>query len=161
MGRRGPKPTPTPILKLRGTLREGRSRGEPIPHKDMPECPDWIDEEGKHAWAEIVPILKQMGVLTKIDRNALTRYCQTWSRWKKAELFIQKNGEVYTLKDDAGKIKIIQQFPQVSIANKAGQALTKLEAEFGMTPSSRSRITVPESAHDHAAQAKQRFFKAG
>lgn len=38
----------------------------------------------------------------------------------------------------------VQQWPQVAIANKLAQQLSRLEAEFGMTPSARSRIQVEQ-----------------
>ena len=58
------------------------------------------------------------------------------------EQFIEKHGEVYPLKDDKGTLKYLQQFPQVAIAHKLATHLTRLEQEFGMTPSSRSRIRI-------------------
>jgi P27 family predicted phage terminase small subunit len=102
-----------------------------------------------------------MGVLTKIDGNALTRYCQLWSRWKKAELFIQKHGDTYPIKDEAGKIKCLQQFPQVTIAHKLAALLTRLEQEFRLTPSARSRITLPpgQGITQPLLNDKSRHFK--
>ena len=140
MGQRGPTPTPSAVLKLRGTYRKHRRRGEPHPDQMPPECPDWLDDVAKEAWAQLIPQLQQMGVLTQIDGNALCRYCQFWSRWKKAELFIAKHGEVYPLKDEQGKLKCLVQIPQVAIAHKLGALLTRLEQEFGLTPSSRARL---------------------
>ena len=142
MARRGPAPTPTAILKLRGSRRaEGRG-SEVAGPSGTPTCPDWLDDEAKAAWRHLVPMLKRMGVLTRIDRNALTRYCSEWSRWRKMEAFIAEHGPVYTLKDEAGKIRCVQQFPQVSIANKLAINLTRLEQEFGMTPAARTRIHI-------------------
>jgi P27 family predicted phage terminase small subunit len=147
---------------LRGTLRKDRVRNEPAPPRGKPICPIWIDDEAKAAWKHLVPMLGHMGVLTRIDRNALTRYCQFWARWKKAELFIQTHGDTYPLKDDAGKIKCLQQFPQVAIAHRLGLVLTRLEQEFGMTPSARTRIQVAslENADGYRSN-KARFFQAG
>jgi P27 family predicted phage terminase small subunit len=133
---------PTAVLKLRGTARKDRTRHEPEPPDGMPRCPAWLDRQAKSAWKQLVPQLKQMRVLSRIDRNALVRYCQFWSRWKKAEEFLQKHGDVYPLKDEFGKLKCLQQFPQVAISHKLGAALGRLEQEFGLTPSARSRIQV-------------------
>jgi P27 family predicted phage terminase small subunit len=36
--------------------------------------PSWIDDEAKASWQQLIPLLSQMGVLTKADKNALTRY---------------------------------------------------------------------------------------
>jgi len=103
-------------------------------------CLQWLDKEAKVAWRQLVPQLEAMGLLARIDGNALARYCQLLSRWKKAELFLQKHGEVYAIKDEHGNTRYLQQVPQASIANKLAQTLTRLEQEFGLTPSARARI---------------------
>lgn len=112
-------------------------------------------------WDHLVPRLAGMGVLSAIDGNALARYCQLWSRWRKAEAFLRKHGEVYPLKDEAGKVKYLQPFPQVSIAANLAQQLTKLEQEFGLTPSARTRIQALQSAApQERPSAKSRFFES-
>src|SRR3954447_4248231 len=156
MGKRGPKPTPTSILKLRGTARADRARNEPKPGPGVPRCPSWLGEHAKHAWRQLVPQLVAMRVLAAVDRNALARYCVLWSRWKTAELFLAKNGSVYTLKDDKGAVRCVQQFPQVAIAHRLALALSRLEADFGLTPSARARIeALPEGAGPRSPEEEQ------
>jgi P27 family predicted phage terminase small subunit len=103
-----------------------------------------------------------MRVLAAVDRNALARYCTLGSRWKAAELFLQKHGSVYTLKDEAGSVRCVQQFPQVAIAHRLALALSRLEAEFGMTPSGRARIQVlPQAAGMSPEEQEFERFLAG
>ncbi len=156
MGKRGPAPTPTNLLRLRGSplATKRRETTEPKPDMTRPRCPSWLDEEAKLAWRQVVPQLDTMRVLARIDGNALARYCQLWSRWKKAELFVQKHGDTYPLKDESGRIKCLMQFPQVAIAHKLAGQLTRLEQEFGMTPSARARITVPVAPVRDSAKAR-------
>lgn len=164
MGRRGPAPTPTNVLKLRGStlVTQRRLQNEVKGPTGNPECPDWLDEDGKAMWEKLVPQLSAMGILTKVDGNALGRYCRLWARWRKAEDFITERGEMYPLKDDQGNVKCFQQWPQVAIAHKLSQQLTKLEAEFGMTPSARARIQLNNSpATESRSHDKGRFFQAG
>src|SRR4051794_12760174 len=99
-------------------------------------------------------MLDGMGVLSRVDRDALTLYCRLWSRWRKAEAFLESKGEVYTIKDEQGRVKCVMPFPQVSIANKLVQQLIRLEQEFGMTPSARSRIQVERPYFQSAKAAK-------
>ena len=162
MGRRGPAPTPTPVLKLRGStlVTKRRKRAEPKPSVGVPKVPDWLDADARAMWAELIPTLENMGVLARVDGNALARYCRLWSRWRKAEAFLDKHGEMYPLKGEGGQVKYFQQWPQVSIATKLAQQLTRLEQEFGMTPSARTRIQV-DSAASEIPNGKSRFFKTG
>jgi len=85
-------------------------------------------------------MLMGMGVLSRIDRNAIVRYCTDWSRWKRLQQFLAKNGECYPIKDGNGNIKSLAPFPQATTANKLSVLLAKFEQEFGMTPSARTRI---------------------
>lgn len=64
-------------------------------------------------------------------------YCVIFVRWIKAEKMVREKGEI--IKTAAGNII---QNPYLSIANRALDQLNKLGAEFGMTPSSRSRVKV-------------------
>ncbi|MBX3324091.1 MAG: P27 family phage terminase small subunit [Phycisphaeraceae bacterium] len=85
----------------------------------------------------------EMGVLTAIDGMALARYCTLWVQWVRAAMFVNRHGTTYPLKDGNGNIKCFAQFPEVAIVNKLSLALSRLEAEFGLTPSARTRINVP------------------
>jgi transposase len=79
MGTRGPPPTPTNILAMRGSWRSKRNPHEPHPEPGRPRCPRWLDKQAKAAWKQLAPQLDRMGVLAKVDGNALARYCQLWA----------------------------------------------------------------------------------
>ena len=161
MGQRGPAPKPTPILRMTNPrAARKRERTEPRPPPEPPECPGWIDDAAKAAWEELVPMLQEMKVLSRIDGRALSRYCQHWARWKRAEQFIQQYGSSYALKDERGQIKCFAQYPEVAIANKLAIQLTRLEAEFGMTPSARTRINVPVAPAEHPEHSRCYTFTA-
>ena len=126
----------------------------------FPEKPEWLDELAQKAWDYLVPLLQQMGVLTRIDANALSRYCHLWSRWREAETFIAKHGLMYPLKDDDGQPKCFQPWPRVSIANKLTQQLTRLEQEFDMTPSARSRLMLAAPVKQYPGNSIMRLVRA-
>ena len=159
MGKRGPKRKPTAILKLHGSRAVEQRKGEPIPPSGRPRCPSFVDDYAKQAWKQLIPQLEEMGVLAKIDRTALVRYCQTWSRWRNCAEFINQNGETYPLRDNDGNVKCLQQWPQVGIYNKLADSLLRLEVQFGLTPSARAGLTVQkkQQSNDQAA----RFFGGG
>ena len=140
MGKRGPRRTPTDTLKLRGSPLADR-RNDPEVKTGAPPCPQWLSKEAKVVWKQIIPHLRTMGVLAKSDGNALARYCSLWFRWRRAEKFIEENGEVFITTTKAGE-KYPIQWPQVGIVNTLAVELRRLEQEFGLTPSARASIQV-------------------
>jgi P27 family predicted phage terminase small subunit len=139
MGVRGTKPTPTVLKILRGN--PGRRRlntQEPTPAPADPQRPppDWLDDAAKTEWARVAPMLARNGLLTEMDLDALTCYCQAWCTWKAASEQIRKFGMVIKARNG-----FPMQSPYVSIANKAMVMMKGLMMEFGMTPSSRSHVS--------------------
>ena len=80
-----------------------------------------------------------MKVLTQVDRTALAMYCQAYGRWKKAEEEIKVDGEVITV----GRYSHPQQSPWLAVSNTAWAQMVKSLAQFGLSPSARTRIEVP------------------
>ena len=160
MGKRGPPKQPTALKIATGNpSRRPLNKAEPKPTAGTPACPRWLKGEARRCWREIVPELKRMGVLTKIERKALTRYCQTWARWQRAERYLGEHGDTVQVVDDKGRVKYVQQRPEVAIANKTATLLLRLEQEFGMTPASRPAIQVRGGTADDddlAAFAKRK-----
>jgi len=146
MGKRGPPPTPTTILLRRGSYRAQGRDGEPTPEAARPEQPAWLSKEAAAAWEQIVPELDAMGLLGRIDSNALARYCTLWARWRDCEDRIAKYGDQFTVKDKDGNAVGFKPLPYANQAVKIAQILGRLEGEFGMTPSARSRISLPTEA---------------
>lgn len=164
MGKRGPRPEPKRLLQLKGSWRGNLNPNEPDPERDRPACPKWLTRDAKRMWWKLVPRLEACGLLTYIDGNVLARYCQLWSRWKKAEEFLDKFGSTYPLKTSDGKVRCFMTFPDVHIASSLAAQLTRLEQELGLTPSARSRIDLRPmpSAAERARMGETRaFFAAG
>ena len=155
MGKRGPKPTPSKILKLRGSWRGEANKNEPEPEAGRPERPEGLLDEANAGWDQLVEMLDGIGLLTAIDGRALARYCQYWARWWECENFISKYGMTYPIKDKQGAVLGMAEFPQVKRSQALSQTLSKLEAEFGLTPSARTRITVEKQGE----QENQGFSK--
>jgi P27 family predicted phage terminase small subunit len=138
MGRRGPAPRPTALRLLEGNASKRAIREEVQPSLVVPECPAWLDDEGRAEWERVAPELERMGLLTAIDGAALTGYCQAWATMRKAQQALDDHG--LTFMTDTG---YVQQRPEVSIAMKSWQLLKAFAAEFGLTPSARARIAPP------------------
>ena len=143
MARPGPPPKPTRLKALAGNPGRRRlNKREPKPAVKTPICPTWLSREAQKVWRATVPHLKEMGVLARVDRDALAAYSQVYARWKAAEQFLDRHGPVYPLKDERGNIKCMMAFPQIAIARSLLQMLRGYQQEFGLTPSARSRLEV-------------------
>ena len=136
MATRGRKPKPTAIKELEGNPgHRPLNEQEPKPVKKAPACPKWLEPEAKKEWKRLAKQMESIGILTDVDMAAFASYCQAYARWKEAEEFLTQHGTI--VKTPSG---YWQQVPQVSIAQTYNKIMTKLATEFGLTPSSRSRI---------------------
>ena len=101
-------------------------------------------------------MLRVMRILTRVDRDALAAYCQCYARWKEAELFLDKHGAVFPIRDEKGGVRCMLPFPQVAISRSSLQMLQRYQQEFGMTPSARTRVhEIPNYLQD---ADDERFF---
>jgi P27 family predicted phage terminase small subunit len=153
-------------LRLRGSKRatDKRQAAEVRGPHGTPDCPEWLDADARAAWDQLLPMLQNMGILTRIDGLMLATFCRLWSRWKKAEAFIEAHGEVFPIKDDRGRVKCFMPWPQVAIAKSLAQQLTRLAQEFGMTPSARARLQQPDRTTNQPYcddPRKARYFEIG
>lgn len=101
----------------------------------FPECPQWLLAEAKKEWERLADLMNQMGVLTEVDMAAFAAYCQSYARWKEAQEHITPEGS--TFETDKG---YQQQTPWVGIAKTNQKLMLQATSEFGLTPSSGSRI---------------------
>jgi P27 family predicted phage terminase small subunit len=132
----GRKPLPTRLKVVKGTARPHRiNHDEPTPCISVPAAPSHLDERAKSKFVEAAEMLARHGVMTELDASALARYAVVWCRWIDAEIEVARRGAV--VKTAAGNIV---QNPFLAVANKCLLQLAQIEPEFGMTPSSRTRI---------------------
>ena len=133
---RGRKPKPTRLKVLQGNPgKRPLNTDEPAFPALQSDCPEHLVKDAAKEWDRMKGLLASHNVFTEADRSALTAYCMAWGRWLEAEGNVRKSGML--VKSPSG---YAIQNPWLSIANKAFDQMMKLMTEFGMTPSSRSRV---------------------
>ncbi len=135
----GGKPVPTRLKILRGNPgHRPLNDQEPIPEKPskVPRAPRHLRDAAKKEWRRIAPVLLDLGLLTEIDTVALAAYCEVYASWVDASTSLAKTGTIIT---SGGVVKAN---PLVNITSKFYDQMRAMLAEFGMTPSSRSRVKV-------------------
>lgn len=134
----GRKPKPTNLKILNGNPgKRALNKNEPKPDAVIPDPPGHLNDIAIEEWHRMSKALFSAGLLSAIDASALAAYCQTYARWAEAEEGIKESGLM--IKTTNGNVV---QSPLVGIANKALTLMHKFLTEFGMTPSSRSRVSV-------------------
>ena len=138
----GRKPLPTKVKELRGgrsTYHRAMSTDEPQPPKPpkLPPPPRHLDGIAKWEWKKVGQVLFAGGLLTKVDLTAFGSYCVYYSQWRQAKDHLEKHGML--IKTQAGLPMVS---PYWGIMNRANVEMRKWLVEFGMTPSSRSRLKI-------------------
>ncbi|TWU12089.1 Phage terminase, small subunit [Symmachiella macrocystis] len=153
---RGRKPKPTALKTLEGNPgKRPLNAREPHAAPEVPDCPEHLDDVARAEWFRTAKVLLDMGLLTLADRSALAAYCVAYSRWVHAEEQVKKYGTIVKSPAKGFPMKS----PYLTVADQAMEAMRKLMVEFGLTPSSRSRIKLPEGAG--AVDEFDLFLEAG
>ena len=137
MGRRGPKPQPVELKLLRGnpgtrTLPQHAARPGACSSP-----PRFLKGPALTEWKRIGPELRRLGLLTKLDRAALTAYCQAWADLRWAIETIAQDGRIAELPNGTR-----YRHPAVDIQIKAVEKIRAMAVEFGLTPSARANLEI-------------------
>lgn len=131
----GRNPKPTVLKEVTGNPgKRPLSKGEPQPDRSMPSCPTWLGREAKAEWRRLAGELNRIGLLTRVDRAALSAYCQAWDDFYQATRDIREHG--LCIQTERGKVRN----PASLIRAKAVEQLLQLASHFGLTPVARARI---------------------
>ena len=135
----GRKPKPTAVKALNGNPG-GRplNKSEPLA-PGTPLMPLSLSEKAKETWARVVGHLQMSGALQLTDELALERLCEVYAELQSYRAILEKEQAVYATTSTSGDT-ILKAHPAVAMLSDADKRLRSLLAEFGMTPSSRSRI---------------------
>ena len=158
--RPGTRPKPTRLKLLAGNPgKRPLNEREPQPTlvASLPKPPRHLSAAGREEWLRVGDFLLRTRVLTEADLTALSAYATFYGRWMAAECEIKRKGILVP----AGKnSKVRMQNPMLAVANKAFQQVSQLLGEFGLTPSSRTRIIAAEAADEHGEIRKaERFLR--
>lgn len=150
---KGRKPKPTRLKELTGNPgRRPLNDREPKPTAARPSCPSWLSKEAKAEWRRIVPELERLGLLTLVDRTALAAYCQAAAELEIATKQLNKEGRIIFVEvfNKAGEVSgsVQKPHPAIKLQRDAFRQVKAYLAEFGLTPSARTRVKTPEKTDE-------------
>ena len=141
MARTGPKPQP-PALKL---LR-GNPGGRPVPktvkaEAVVPRCPSWLTPLARKEWRRATRELAKVGLMTRLDMALLASYCEAVAQVIACTEYIEAQGGISKYLEGRNS----QTAMHLTAMRAAQQFIRSVGPEFGMSPSSRGRIEIPEA----------------
>lgn len=143
-GGRPPKPTALKILQ--GTARRDRlNPDEPQPPLLVEaRPPSWLKGRARKGWQELAPVLLEMRVLTVGDRAALGLLCDAYGEYLELRETVRRVGRTYTMITESGS-EMVMARPEVNMMTDAWRRSMAAMQQFGLTPSSRSKVSAKEA----------------
>ena len=145
----GPAPLPTALKALRGTTRRDRANpDEPKPTGEVGVPPSRLDRDQKRAWRDVAGAA-WWG--TESDRPALELLACALGDARR--LRRELKDEPAVIKGSRGEVRN----PKTYLLREAEDRATKLLGEFGLTPSSRSRVSVERPSEEPVITIRPRI----
>jgi P27 family predicted phage terminase small subunit len=137
---KGRKPTPKPLLKLRGSeIRGPHKRGIDAP-PGVPPSPAWLSDIASAEWERIVPMLEASRVMSPRHQQTLAAYCDSFADMVQADQELKTSGT--TLMDDKGRVS---NHPAWMRKRDARTSMLRFAAEFGLTASALARVSAVDN----------------
>ena len=154
--------------ELAGTFRKDRHADlkNPEPTPGRPEPPAALDSLGQVTWERMMWAFEDMGMLHKVDAEAVYAYCQLWSETEHvSEQQAEARAGLRVLEENLSDIQAedkVALFTQIVMLHKTvskctdqlrqgRMAIRQYLVEFGLTPSSRGRIKLPATREEQDA----------
>ncbi len=142
MSNPGTKPKPTALRLLEGDKHTERiNKNEPKPSDSSLVSPVWLTDEGIKLWNNYASVFKNLNTFKKTDEMSFATWCQEMGRYIELQGIITTKG--YTTTNIRNGDKAI---PEMAMARECLKNARALAIEFGMTPSSRSKLSVPDGS---------------
>lgn len=144
---------PTVMKLLHGNRKSTFNVHEPQFSVSGVQCPVWLTPIAAAEWERIMKEFEHTGLVTNVDQAALATYCQSYARYLQAEAEVERLGIMIQeeITDRAGKGTGRYRWKRnpATIVSKDERAIMLGAGRlFGMNPSSRSAMAVPENEQD-------------
>ena len=133
MGKRGPRPTPTTILKFRGSELVAKRGEEPAGSDGAPLLLPFVssDERARYYFDRLIEDLRRLGVYAAEDYAAHNLYAHLMAEGERAHASVLAEGMVVECRGQKW------QNPMKKVRDDAWAEASRIGKEFGLTPASR------------------------
>lgn len=137
----GRKRVPDHLKVVAGTAQPCRMNPDPpMPSADVPVAPEWLSERAAAIFAEMVGVIRPMGIASASDTAALALLALRLEEVEICSAIIDAESRTYTA--DTGQIK---GHPAVAQRSEAMRHAQSLLSEFGLSPAARSKVSATKA----------------
>ena len=148
MGERGPGKKPSNLAVLHGDRKDRVNKSEAKPPSTKPRMPSWMSNQAKSVWKRLAPDLIAHGLLTKWDVDTFAIWCEEVAKYRRAA-DLQKGSLLVKGAGDS-----LKKNPAHQISRDAATLVRMIGRDFGLTPSARAGIELPEDDANTAGIAR-------
>lgn len=138
-------------------LEGGRSRAHDLsagvnPRIEVPDAPKHLGKSGAKEWKRITPILEELGLISGLDRAALSLYCQAYGRLDELETAFNAHlkqrtdagmpyaDAVFDISHSVTPSGYAQQSVLTQLIKSNREQVNRYLMHFGLSPSARGRV---------------------
>jgi P27 family predicted phage terminase small subunit len=143
--RPGPRPDPPEVRKLKGRRVPAKT---PKRVAGTLTCPRHLKGQARATWYEVVAWLTAARTLGLECAPLVERYSLTFARWREAEAQLAAGGMMLKAEGTG----TLYPSPWLYVTRGEGAVLLKLEAELGLGPSARGRVTTAPPLEDLSSE---------
>lgn len=153
----GRKPKPDALKTLTGNPgKRAAAMNTPQPDPAGKRSPHGLSAGGRSFWRKLAGELIELGVLTIVDVPAFILMAEHYSMARRVMEKLVDGDLTVTDKNGAER-----KHPLLQVFKDNAAAYRMFAAEFGMTPSSRSRLHVPAVGPEQLSLAEELFALVG
>jgi P27 family predicted phage terminase small subunit len=144
---KGRKPKPTKLKQMQGTAQPCRVLENEMQVSNLANIPDPPFDLSPQAQREYYIICQELlakKMLHLVDLSLLTAYSNEMALYIETEKTLKTTGRIDEFYNEDGQLIRRQAKPEQKISNDALAKALKLAVQFGLTPSARTRIAMPE-----------------
>ena len=143
--RTGPPPKPSAQKRLEGNPGKRKlNENEPQPKVGC-DVPAGLLVGARAVWDELYPDLFDVGIITEVDGPAFACLCDSIARWRRAmNALIPTEENPFPEYTRLGEAAIVRLSMAEHLRRESFKEIKAMGPEFGITPSGRSRISVPK-----------------
>ena len=138
----GPRPMPQNLRILQGGRSAQPSRNpakQPTPKVAVPPPPKYLTDRERRHWLEFTRRVRLLGVTCKADAGAIEIWAKARGRWLDAAAAVERFGLLVA--SGTEERPRMMRNPALTELHRCEATMLRIEVEFGLTPSSRTRVS--------------------